>query len=169
MDTMFIITFHLFFMFFMTFYPFIFKKSIYDYAYIAFSYFILLHWMFLNGECAITYYFKKLENPNYIAGSDLYKDELKSVFKDHVKLIQLFLIIHNLILMLNLFIVSKRNHIHSFFVISFLLLFEVYFYGLYFFKDHYRNPSFLLFQEILKYLTIFIGVGFIYSIRKRFK
>ena len=152
---------HVSMMLFMGVYAFVFKKSWFDYVYLAYTYLVLLHWTFLNGECIITYFFKKLENKHYIAGSDVHRDEIKVTFKGNETLIQLLIIIHNLLLMVNIYLVSKRNNISYTIYLPFILLFEVYFYGLYLFP---KNPSFHLFQESVKYLLL---LGLVYLIWKK--
>jgi hypothetical protein len=54
---------------FMAIYAFIINKSQYDIYYICITLLILLSWLIYNGECYVTYLFKKTKNPNYIAGS----------------------------------------------------------------------------------------------------
>ena len=149
---------HVCIMLFMATYAFLFKRNRFDYLFLVVNYLILLHWTFLNGECVVTYVFKKLEDPQYTVGSNLHKDELKTTFKGNEKTIQLFIVLHNLVFMLNLYLVFKRNHISPVIYIPFLLLFEIYFYGLYLFDNHCDNPRYFMFQDVIKYLLIGGGV-----------
>jgi len=122
---------------------------------LIFNYLIFLHWTFFNGECVITYIYKKLENPGYIPGSNLHDNELKNSFKDNTIIIDIFTVIQNLLVILNFYIISKRNKISPYVYIPYIIIFELYFYGLHFFEDHHINDSCILFQETIKYTLIF--------------
>jgi hypothetical protein len=135
-------------------YAFIFKKNNFDFFYLFWSYFILLHWTFLNGECAISYYFKKQKDKNYVAGKDLHNDEFKILLKEYVNIIKIFFIVINILLVISVYITFKRNNIPSYISISFLSIYEIYFYGLYFFSNHYKNENFFIFQNVIRFLII---------------
>jgi len=145
---------------FLSFYCFIFKQGYFDYLFLLFSYLTILHWTFLNGECLATYTYKKLKNPEYIAGMELKKCELNDVLDDNN--ITRFVIITNLFAMLNIYVISKRNKIPSFIYLSYIIIFETYFFGISFFKDHHMNETFFTFQETIKYLLIFIAIVFFF-------
>ena len=152
---------HIVFIILTSYYGLIFSKTKLDYIYLVLMFIILFHWTFLNGECFMTYYFKKLKDPNYIAGQDLHKDELKIVFIGYEELVQLFVIINNIFSMISVYIVCQRIHIPIYLSIIFITLFEVYFYSLYFFKDHYKNDNYQLFQETMKYVLIIYAIVFL--------
>lgn len=144
-------------------YAFIFKKNKFDFIYLLVNYLVLLHWTFLNGECIMSYYFKKQKDTNYIAGKELHNNEFKILFKDNVNIIKLMTIVCNILLVISLFITFMRNNIPSYISITFLFIFEIYFYALYFFTSHYKNEKFFIFQNVIKFLTILIGiVAYIY-------
>jgi len=139
-------------------YALIFKKNNFDFIYLFFAYLVLLQWTFLNGECTITYYFKKQKDKNYIAGKDLHDDEFKFLFKDHENIIKLIIIVFNILFAISLFITFNRNNIPSYISITFISIFEIYFYGLYCFTNHYKNEYFFIFQNVIRGLIILIGI-----------
>jgi hypothetical protein len=54
--------------FFLSIYPFICQDDI---AFVNYYTMILLSYTYLNGECPVTYLYKRLRNPEYIAGTTL--------------------------------------------------------------------------------------------------
>ena len=145
---------HLFIPFIQSSYCFLFKKNKFDILYIWINYFILLHWTFLNGECILGYYHKKKNNPNYIAGEDSLKNDFHIEYKEHEFYMYLLSFLFNFFLMINTYIILKRNHYSVWFSLTFIILYEIYFYGCFFFQNHYKNKSYLFFQEIIKYLSL---------------
>jgi hypothetical protein len=139
-------------------YAFIFKKNKFDFIYLLISYLVLLHWTFFNGECSITYYFKKQKDSNHIAGKDLHINEFTILFKEHANIIKFFNIACNILLVISLYITFNRNNIPDYISITFLSIFEIYSCGVYFFTNHYKNETFLMFQHVIRFLTILIGI-----------
>ena len=156
-----IIFLHLVLILFLAVYYFIFKKKTFDYMYLFLNYIILLQWTCLNGECLMTYVFKMIENKNYIAGENLYQNEITHANKELQTLSTTVMAIVNLFVIFNIYMISRRNKISGWFYLPFIVLLEVYYYGNYFFKDHHKNPDFLLFQDVIKYMTIVVGIMFI--------
>lgn len=136
------------------------NNIIFDYSFILLMYFTLLHWTFLNGECIVTYNYKKNKHPEYIAGQNLHNDEMSMEMNNYKHIIRLIIIFTNILLMYSLYTLFNRNNILPIISYSFLILYEIYYYGLYFFNDHYKNPSFLLFQKIIKALILLWGIIF---------
>lgn len=66
-------------------YPLVFSSSDWDFAYIQYFFLIMYVYTFYNGECPISFYYKKRANPYYVAGSRItdYR-EMYSVCKDRV-------------------------------------------------------------------------------------
>lgn len=59
--------------FFYNFYPLLIPASkFYDKIYLTFILIVLINWFVFKGECFISYLWKKLENPNYIMGSNIF-------------------------------------------------------------------------------------------------
>lgn len=155
-----IIFIHLCIVFFLSTYYFFFKKKTYDYIYLFLNYIMLLQWTCLNGECLVTYVFKVIENNNYIAGENLHHNELNSNSQYETS-ISYVVYLTNIFVIFNIYMVSKRNKISAWFYLPFIFLFELYFYGNYFFTDHHKNADYLLFQDIIKYMTIVVGILFV--------
>ncbi len=125
-------------------------------------YFISLHWTFYNGECIISYWHKKKLDPNYIAGQDIHKHDFSLFFNP--KILYLFTIVSNILIMYNLYIIFKRNKLPLYLVYIFILLAQLYFFGLKLCNKHYKNKLYLFFQEIYKYLLIVWGILFLYTV-----
>ena len=147
---------HMLFPIFFALYGFLFKKSKFDILYLCGIYFVLLHWTFFDSECALAYYYKKNKNPNYIAGSDL-KNDFHHHFKGYSMFIYVSSFILNIGMMLSFYKVVTRYYPKGF-AYSFILLYLTFYYGSYLFVNHPNNPSFLLFQEMIKYTTIVWGL-----------
>ena len=60
--------FHICHLFVLTIYPYIYA---YDVEYVNYYVWILLSYTYLNAECLISYLYKKLQDPSYIAGTTL--------------------------------------------------------------------------------------------------
>jgi hypothetical protein len=52
-------------------YPLIFDVK-YDIYYLVFITFLFLHWIYLKGECILSYWEKKHLDPSYVMGQDVY-------------------------------------------------------------------------------------------------
>lgn len=142
-------------------YCFLFKKNKFDIPYIWFNYLIILHWTFLNGECILGYYHKKSENPNYIAGEDCLKNDFHIEYKEYSFYMYLLSFLFNFFIMINTYIILKRNNYSVWFSLTFIIIYETYFYGCFLFENHNKNKPYLFFQEITKYLLLLWAFLFI--------
>ena len=62
--------------------PFCINNHIFDILYIEYFLGIMFSYTFLNGECPISFFYKKQKNPNYIAGSRIYNyPEMSEIFE----------------------------------------------------------------------------------------
>ena len=61
--------FHFYFLFFVCFYPLLFPKK-YDLFYLFIILLLLIHWATFRGECILSYFEKKILNPEYKLGDD---------------------------------------------------------------------------------------------------
>jgi len=70
------------FIFLYGFYPLLIPASkFYDKVYLLYTIIISLNWSIFKGECYISYLWKKLENPDYIMGSNVFDmSDIKSIF-----------------------------------------------------------------------------------------
>jgi len=160
---------HVIFSVLMSIYVFIFKKTVVDYLYLIFIYFLLLHWTFLNGECIFSYVIKKMKNKDYIAGKDTKKNEMAEVFAGKLYLKYIYRFILNVVWPITLYLILVRNKFNSFYSVTFVLLFLFYKCGVHYSRDHYKNIHFLIIQDITKYSLILYGFFFIPLLFKRFR
>ncbi len=155
---------HLSFAIFASFYAFLFKKSWIDYLFILYVLITILSWTFYNGECLITYQFKKKEDPNYIAGQN--SNDMKDMYMlmPNPLLANAILLIKFFFHLLSEFIVLSRNKFPT--LICYLLpaIHLSYSSSLYVFN--YQDNLFLVYQEICKILLILI---LLYSLKRIFK
>ena len=142
-------------------YCFLFKKNKFDLIYIIFVFCIFLHWTFFNGECIISYYYKKNMDESYIAGKDCLTNDFHIEYKNYSTCLYLCSFILNFLIMYNVYIILKRNHYTLLWSLSFIILHEIYYYGSFLFKNHYKNKTYLFFQECIKYLLLLWGFLFI--------
>jgi hypothetical protein len=145
---------HFIFAFFISMYGIIFKKNWFDIVFMYYSVLVILSWTFYNGECVLTYYIKKMENPNYIAGSqstDLTDMYLLVGTKQSTKIIASIGLLLNAI---SLYIVFNRNgfsNIMSALIASIHLLYITVIR-----LASISNQYFLIFQQMVKIFFIFI-------------
>jgi len=131
------------------------KNNKYDYIYLAYIYFLLLHWTFFKGECIVSYYLKKIKNNEYELGSDFTNDEYHYILGDYKKY---GIILASIILIINIFIISNRNNINNYIIFLFILLLQSYILVLSSFTNYNKNINFQLFNEIIKIFLIFFGI-----------
>jgi hypothetical protein len=96
-------------------YALIIKDNKYDYIY-----FIIFHWLFFKGECLLAYLYKKILNNNYELGSDLELDDFNYLFGEYNILIRN---ISRIFILLNMYIIYKRNDNYGCTIIIFIILF----------------------------------------------
>jgi hypothetical protein len=152
---------------FLTFYGIVFSKSWFDYVYLIFMYLMVVHWTFLNGECIVSYHFKRLNDPAYIMGEDVNENEIDVVFKDYPYTVKIAMFLKNLIWTITLYLVLKRCKFSKNMTFVFTFLFFIYHMTRTFTTDHCKNEPFLIFQEIIKYAILLYGILFFYILYKR--
>jgi hypothetical protein len=157
---------HLSFAIVASFYAFLFKKSWIDYLFIFYILITMLSWTFYNGECLITYQFKKKEDPNYIAGEN--SNDMKDMYIiiPNTSLANTIVVVKFFFHLLSEFIVLSRNKFPT--IICYLLpaIHFSYSSSLYVFEDVYQNNTFLVFQEVCKILILLI---LFYSLKRILK
>jgi hypothetical protein len=149
---------------FNTMYAFFIKNKYCDYLYIFIIYGIVLQWTFLNGECILSYYYKKRKNKDYKFGENLDDSEVISKFGKYKDIVSVIIIV---MMIINMNIVFKRNNIsnHLFFMFAFGFL--SYGYGVYIFKNHHINKNFIKFNEISKIYFIIYGIILYVNIKQK--
>ena len=163
----FILYFHVFFMAATAFYAFLFKKNLFDYVFLFVTYSIILSWTFSNGECLISYFFKKIRNKNYILG-ECVDSEFKIVFKNHVRLVGLLCVCQNILLMTSIVLVCMRNKISAYLYIPFIIVFEILLYGINSFETRINNKNFEIFNSVSKTVVLLLGLIYLWFFNKRF-
>jgi len=143
-------------------YAFIFKKNLFDYVYLLIFYFMFLHWTFLNGECIITYASKCVSNPNYVAGEDVHMDDLRKLIGENDTTYLIAKIIKDVFKYLSFCLVCIRNRIPEAFYLPFLLLLIIYTCTIHNTEYPYNDESFIVFQEVTKYILIVGGILFLF-------
>lgn len=84
---------------------FIYSKS-YDIYFITLWSFIVMHWVFINGECILTYLYKKRKDPKYVIGtnpSDMPDMKINNTF------MYILFIIVNVMIFINMIVIFYRN------------------------------------------------------------
>ena len=145
------ITIHIFIATLISIYGFIIKDKTYDNLYILLICLKLFHWTLLNGECIISYIYKKSENVNYIAGERLHDNEFDDKLKNYKYIIRLFIVTINILTIISICIVFYRN---NYLTISFIIIYITYLYIVCAFTDHHKNESFLKAQLIIQLVLI---------------
>lgn len=162
---------HILFTVFISFYAFITKKSWLDYVYIIYTFLIILSWTFYNGECFITYYYKKQDNTDYIAGEDCTNiSDIDDLLFNSKELTFTIITISIFLLAISEFIVLKRNNFSKYLYFSFPLCEIIYTMLLRTQNKLYENKSFLFLQDIFKfYFIISLLYILITIIRRNYK
>lgn len=117
---------HLIFSILIGVYGVIFPKNVFDFWYILWHFIVNIHWTFLNGECFLTYYFKKMQNPNYKAGDDSTEmTDMSLVFNRNI--IQLIVALGVAVTGISIFIVlSRNNYLPKSWIYVLVALFYIY-------------------------------------------
>lgn len=152
---------------FVSFYVFLFKKNFFDYVYLSYIYLVILHWTFFNGECFVSYLYKKLKYKNYKAGDNLKDNELTSLYHMKHSTVAILAITNILFITINIWMIAKRNRIPIYLTITFMILLFVMYFSFKTFKHHSTNKSYHLFLEIMKYILIVFGIVSIWRINCR--
>jgi len=110
---------HILIRLFVSTYALIIKDNKYDYIYFIFVYFIILHWLLFKGECLLEYLYKKILDNNYELGSNLELGDFNYLFGKYNILIRN---ISRILILLNMYIIYKRNDNYGCLIIIFILL-----------------------------------------------
>ena len=147
---------HFFLICYMCLYAFVCKRSRWDYFYLLFVYCIIFQWTFYNGECSLAYYYKKTDDPDYVAGKD-FKTDYDIAF-GHYFWFSAYTYIRNIAFILSVLLVARRNSVPLFLYGSFFALFGLsvastmcYTTGL--------NPSFEYYQKVIQLLFMVLGIA----------
>lgn len=145
-----------------TIYPFIMKKSIYDFGFIYFSVFVFLSWMFLNGDCFITYVQKIAKDPTYYAGKDPLNNEDMYFLDNSREWMDPILHVLLIVWMFSLFIAIYRQK-YPLWLASWLSIIPfIYLKLLGMYQERANNSQFQFVQALYKWILI-VGI-FIFAL-----
>jgi hypothetical protein len=147
-----IVLIHVLFISFLGSYIFFIENSKYDYIYLSVIYFIMFLWMCFKGECILSYLYKKINNNNYKLGTNLNDDDFYYVFGEYRNNI---IIIYNILLVLNIYIVCKRNNIKNYIMYIFIMF---YVYYILFYSSYRVNKKIKLINYIVNTFLIIFGL-----------
>jgi hypothetical protein len=154
---------HLLLISFTAVYVFCIKDNDYDYIYLEYLYFVLLHWTFLKGECIMSYFFKKMRNSDYKLGSDFIYDDLNYLLSGYEMYLSIIL---QILIIVNIYMVCKRNNIKNYIIYIFIIFFIsfclIYSFCISYFTNHHKNTNYQLVNNILQIIIIFFGL-YIYT------
>lgn len=158
---------HLFVFIFIAFYGFVFSKNKFDLFYLFVTYGTVTQWTFLNGECVISYLYKRKEDPNYIAGKEIETNEFQLMYNIPHDIMRFIVLLQTVLWLIGTYLVFKRNKFPLSMSISFVSLFLIYYLLRKWTSEPYKNQTFLIFQEIIKYSLLLYGIILFYGLYKR--
>jgi hypothetical protein len=110
---------HIIICLYLSLYALIIKNTKYDYIYFMLLYLIIFLWLIFKGECLLSYLFKKIQNNNYELGVTPKDDDCYYLFGEYRDYV---LTIKNILILLNIYILYKRNNNYECMIIIFILL-----------------------------------------------
>jgi hypothetical protein len=148
---------HALFASWLAFYSFFFSRSKYDYFILFIIFTISWCWTLHKGECFLSYYLKKFNDPSYEMGTNVNSDDMHIIFgdqnKEYVKFF--FTMICPVVQTVNIYILTKRN------AFSFA---ETILYPLFYFT--YYHISFLK-SSLINTFSVILFTYVLYRIVKR--
>ena len=148
-----IVLIHLLIRFFTIFYVFYTKNNKYDYIYLTYLYFLILHWTFFNGECILTIFYNKIVNNDY--ENEIDEIDFIFIFGKYKKYLIIFF---HILMTINIYMVCKRNNIKDYIIFLFILLFLSCSFCKYYFIDHHINTNFKFVNKIIQISLIYFGL-----------
>ena len=142
---------HLLLCIFTSLYGFFIKSKQYDYFYLGFIYFILLHWAFLKGECIISYLYKKMQNNDYEMGSNIKTNDIEYLCGKYTYYLHIFF---SILIAINIYMLCKRNNIKNYITFMFIFVYITVVSLFYLFDINQMNQLF----DIIKISLIFFGL-----------
>ena len=142
---------HLFGISFIILYIFLIKNKKYDYFYLGFIYFILLHWAFLKGECIISYLYKKMQNNDYEMGSNIKTDDIEYFCGKYTYYLHITI---SILIAINIYMLCKRNNIKNYITFMFIFVYITFVSLLNLLDINQMNQLF----DIIKISLIFFGL-----------
>jgi hypothetical protein len=136
---------HVLFATYLAFYSFLFSRSKYDYLILFLIFVMSLCWCLYKGECFLSYYLRKFNDPSYKMGTDVNAEDMHVIFgdqnKEYVKFF--FSKICPVVQTVNIYLLMKRNSFSSAETVLYPLLFYIYYHVSYL-KSSLINTSFAI-------------------------
>ena len=111
-------------------YGILFRRSKFDYLILIIIFSTLLSWTLYKGECPISYYLKKYNDPNYKLGSNLYSEDMFILFGEkyipHLKFFYTF--VSPLIQTITLYLLLTRQKFNLLETLFYPILYYAYYY-----------------------------------------
>jgi hypothetical protein len=145
-----IVLIHLLIRFFTIFYVFYTLNNKYDYIYLTYLYFLILHWTFFNGECILTIFYNKIVNNENDENDEIDFIFILGKYKKYL------IIFFHILMTINIYMVCKRNNIKDYIIFIFILLFLSCSFSKYYFTN------FKCVNKIIQISLIYFGL-YIYS------
>jgi hypothetical protein len=139
-------------------YGILFTRSRFDYVILIILFSILLSQSLYKGECLLSYYLKKYNDPHYKLGSNIYSEDMWIIFGEKYipYLKRLFTLITPLIGTITVYLLLKRQH----FTTLETLFYPIIYYAYYYLK--------FLKSSVLNLFFTFVFLFTLYRIVKRF-
>jgi hypothetical protein len=108
--------------------------------------------------------YKKIKNNDYELGSDFKNDDFDYVLSEYKSNKCYMVLLSDLLLILNIYMVCKRNNIKNYIIFIFILLIQFYKLILFYFTNYKclnninTNTNFKLFNNIIQIILIFCGL-----------
>lgn len=128
-------------------YGVLFRKNPADWVFLIITLIVLLHWTFLNGECLVSFLHKSNEDPQYVAGSEVFNSKDMYVLGISPEVIRTVMGAFTFVWAVSIYLVMQRNGFPLSLNIFFLIFLFVYNGSLRWFDKHYENPSFHIVQH----------------------
>ena len=157
---------------FVAFYALVTSKNKFDFYYILYIYILFISWTFYNGECVLSYYYKRMNNNNYQAGANIFElSDLDLTFLVGEYFNTFIFILLTILIISNLYIVINRNNytvINGYdFTFVILLIYIIYLLLMKIYAPNLQlKPDFLFLQEIIKYILL---ISLFIFVNNRFK
>jgi hypothetical protein len=154
--------------FFLLLYPLFFKNYIIDIIYLIDMIATILGWFLFNGECWVSYYFKKYQDKNYKIGDDVFEhSDMQLVIpidKKYLSNIFIIIMIFNIILLNYVNMRSNILNVNIGYIISFIYIYYISyirkFYNIELYNrlniEYYTNYLNPLFSLILFLVLLFL-------------
>lgn len=150
-------------------FPFYVNNQLADIIYINYFFLIMFSYTFINGECPISYWSKKLMDSDYFAGTYIeYYPEMKMFFSTD-KDIHDYFTVTTIAYLFALTYVINRTNIPAYVFVFPMITLSYYFLFIKVYDTQKETKHFIICQEITKYVTFLTNVFIIYHYSLKIK